>query len=172
VNINGAAPERRRPEIEHSSRHALELRIPPPVVAALIAGAMWGISVVAPVIDVPGPVRTVVAAILALAGGVFVTGAMISFLRARTTVSPMKPEMTSSLVRSGVYRVSRNPMYVGLLFVLAGWAVYLASAWSLIGPVAFVLYMNRYQIAPEERALSALFGAEYADYASKVRRWL
>jgi protein-S-isoprenylcysteine O-methyltransferase Ste14 len=63
-------------------------------------------------------------------------------------------------------------MYVGLLFVLAGWGVYLASAWSLIGPVAFVLYMNRFQIAPEERALSALFGAEYADYASKVRRWL
>ena len=151
---------------------ALELRIPPPVVAALIAGAMWGVSVVAPVIDVPGPVRTVVAAILALAGGVFAIWGLFAFHLARTTVNPMKPEATSSLVRSGVYRFSRNPMYVGLLSVLVGWAVYLASAWLLIGPVAFVLYMNRFQIAPEERALSALFGAEYADYTSKVRRWL
>jgi protein-S-isoprenylcysteine O-methyltransferase Ste14 len=154
------------------SWQVLELRIPPPVVAALIAGAMWGISAAAPVIDVPGPARTAVAAILALAGGVFVTWAMISFLRARTTINPMKPEATSSLVRTGVYRISRNPMYVGLVFVLVGWAAYLASAWALLGPVAFVLYMNWFQIAPEERVLAALFGAEYSAYASTVRRWL
>lgn len=151
---------------------ALELRIPPPVVAALFAVAMWGISLAAPPIDMPRSIRIGAAAILAIAGGVFVIWGLIAFHLARTTVNPMKPEATSSLVRSGVYRFSRNPMYVGLLFVLVGWAVYLACTWSLIGPVAFVLYMNRLQIAPEERALSALFGAGYADYASKVRRWL
>lgn len=151
---------------------ALELKIPPPVFAALTAGAMWAISRVAPSIDVPGTVRIVAAAILALAGAVLVFGGMISFLLARTTINPLKPERTTHLVRSGVYRISRNPMYVGLLFVLVGWAVYLASAWALLGPAAFVPCMNRFQIAPEERALAALFGVKYADYASKVRRWL
>ncbi|HSB48970.1 MAG TPA: isoprenylcysteine carboxylmethyltransferase family protein, partial [Burkholderiales bacterium] len=107
-----------------------------------------------------------------LMGGIFVIAGTISFALARTTINPMKPETTSSLVRSGVYGISRNPMYVGLLFVLAGWAAYLASAWALLGLVAFVPYMNRFQIAPEERALSALFGTEYTAYASKVRRWL
>jgi protein-S-isoprenylcysteine O-methyltransferase Ste14 len=151
---------------------ALELRVPPPVAAALFAGAMWAISFAPPVLEVPGPIRIATAAILALAGGLFDIAGMASFALARTTINPMKPETTSSLVRSGVYGISRNPMYVGLLFILAGWAVYLASPWALLGPVAFVPYMNRFQIAPEERALSARFGAEYAAYASKVRRWL
>jgi protein-S-isoprenylcysteine O-methyltransferase Ste14 len=151
---------------------ALELKIPPPVAAALVAGAMWGISLAAPLIDAPGSIRNVAAAILALVGGCFLVAGMISFLIARTTINPTKPEATSSLVRTGVYRISRNPMYVGLVFVLVGWAAYLASAWALLGPVAFVLYMNRFQIAPEERVLAALFGAEYSAYASTVRRWL
>lgn len=151
---------------------ALELKIPPPVAAALFAGAMWAISFASPVLDVPESVRNPAAMILALAGGALVIAGMISFALARTTINPMKPETTSSLVRSGVYAISRNPMYVGLLLVLAGWAVYLASAWALLGPVAFVPYMNRFQISPEERALSALFGAEYAAYTSKVHRWL
>ena len=154
------------------SWQTLELKIPPPVVAALIAGAMWGASFVPPLMDIPRSIRAAAAAILALAGGVFAVAGMISFVLARTTINPMLPESTSALVRSGVYRFSRNPMYVGVLFVLIGWAAYLASAWALLGPVAFVLYMNRFQIAPEERALSALFGPEYAAYASKVRRWL
>lgn len=154
------------------SRHALELRIPPPVVAALVAGAMWGISLAAPLIDAPGSIRNVAAAILAVVGGSFVIAGMVSFALARTTINPLKPETTTYLVRSGVYGISRNPMYVGLLFALVGWAVYLASAWALVGPVAFVLYMNRFQIAPEERVLAALFGADYSVYASTVRRWL
>jgi protein-S-isoprenylcysteine O-methyltransferase Ste14 len=63
-------------------------------------------------------------------------------------------------------------MYVGLLLVLIAWAAYLTSAWALLGPLGFVLYISRFQIAPEERVLSTLFGAEYTAYQSKVRRWL
>ena len=84
----------------------------------------------------------------------------------------MKPQTTSSLVCSGIYRVTRNPMYLGLVFVLVAWAVFLSSAWALLGPMAFALYMNRFQIAPEERVLSSMFGASYSDYLSRVRRWL
>jgi len=84
----------------------------------------------------------------------------------------MKPERTTSLVTGGIYRFTRNPMYIGLLLVLIGVASYLSSVWLLVGPVVFVLYMNRFQIAPEERVLSQAFGATYATYQSTVRRWL
>ena len=73
---------------------------------------------------------------------------------------------------SGVYRITRNPMYLGLLLILIAWAVFLSSAWLLLGPLTFVLYMNRFQIGPEERALSAMFGNSYAEYKARVRRWL
>ena len=151
---------------------ALELKIPPPAVAVLIAGAMWGISLVAPVLEVPAFIRVAAAVTIALAGGGFSLAGVISFRRARTTVNPMKPETTSSLVCSGIYRITRHPMYVGLLFVLVAWAVFLSSAWALLGPLAFVLYINRFQIAAEERVLSGMFGNDYSAYKSRVRRWL
>jgi len=151
---------------------SLELKIPPPAVALIIASIMWGVSLIAPVLEVPALMRVVVAVTIAMAGvGVSLAG-VIAFRRARTTVNPMKPETTSSLVCSGIYKATRNPMYVGVLFVLVAWAVFLSSAWALLGPVAFVLYINRFQIVPEERVLLAMFGADYSGYKSKVRRWL
>jgi protein-S-isoprenylcysteine O-methyltransferase Ste14 len=97
---------------------------------------------------------------------------VLAFRRARTTINPTQPQLTSSLVSSGIYTVTRNPMYVGLLLVLVAWAIVLSSAWALLGPVAYFFYIGRFQIAPEERALATLFGAEYAAYTSRVRRWL
>ena len=133
---------------------------------------MWAISLVAPALEVPAFIRVAAAVTIALAGGGFSLAGIISFRRARTTVNPMKPETTSSLVCSGIYGVTRNPMYVGLLFILIAWALFLSSAWALLGPLAFVLYMNRFQIAPEERVLSAMFATGYSAYKSSVRRWL
>jgi protein-S-isoprenylcysteine O-methyltransferase Ste14 len=151
---------------------ALELKVPPPVVALVIAGAMWGVSRITPVLEVPTIARVAAATTIALIGAGFDLAALLAFWRARTTINPMKPQATSSVVCTGVYRVTRNPMYVGLLLLLVAWATYLSSAWAMVGPVAFVLYMNRFQIAPEERVLSALFGKDYSDYQSRVRRWL
>ena len=151
---------------------SLELKIPPPVVAALLAVAMWGIAFVAPLVEVPTLLRVCVAIAIALAGGVFSLAGIMSFRRARTTVNPMKPEAATSLVSSGIYRITRNPMYVGLLFVLVAWAAFLSSAWSLLGPLAFLLYISHFQIRPEERVLSELFSAEYSAYKARVRRWL
>jgi protein-S-isoprenylcysteine O-methyltransferase Ste14 len=75
-------------------------------------------------------------------------------------------------VCSGIYQVSRNPMYVGLALFLTAWAVYLSSIWACLGVLGFVLYISRFQIAPEERALTKIFGTEFTNYQSKVRRWL
>lgn len=150
----------------------LELKVPPPVVALLVVVVMWGVSLNALSWEAPAPVRIAVALAIAAVGAAFSVAGVIAFRRARTTVNPMKPEAASSLVSSGVYNVTRNPMYVGLLLVLVAWAAFLSSALSLFGPLAFAAYIGRFQIRPEERALSALFGAEYSAYKARVRRWL
>ena len=151
---------------------SLELKVPPPLVAAIVAAAMWGISRVTPLLEVARAYRVCAAITIATAGGFFSIGGFLAFRRARTTVNPMKPESASSLVASGVYRITRNPMYVGLLLVLIAWATFLAAPWALLGPLAFVLYIGRFQIVPEEAVLTRLFGTEYAEYKAKVHRWL
>ena len=84
----------------------------------------------------------------------------------------MSPESTSSLVTAGLYRYSRNPIYVADVIFLLSWAFYLNNPISLLGIVGFVLYMNRFQIQPEERALEANFGQAYLDFKARVRRWI
>ncbi|MGH8749108.1 MAG: methyltransferase family protein [Burkholderiales bacterium] len=133
---------------------------------------MWGIAMIAPQVELPAGVRLAACAAIAVAGLVFGAAGIGSFRRARTTLHPTRPQEASSLVRSGIYRITRNPMYLGLALVLAAWAVFLSSAWALFGPLAFMLYMSHFQIAAEERALSRLFGSEYASYKASVRRWL
>ena len=152
--------------------HVLDLKIPPPVVAILIGAAMWFASRWGPSIDLPLFVRSLLFGAIAVAGGAVALAGELEFKRARTTVNPFKPQNTSTLVTSGVYRRTRNPMYVGLLLVVVGWAAFLCSAWALAGPVAFVVYISRFQIAPEERALAGKFGAAYSDYLEHVRRWI
>lgn len=98
--------------------------------------------------------------------------ALVHFLRSRTTVNPLKPDSASALVTGGIYRFTRNPMYLGLATLLLAWAIYLGNLAALAGVPLFILYMNRFQIAPEERALEARFGAEYRLYRARVRRWL
>lgn len=150
----------------------LELKVPPPIVALLIGGAMWVASRSGPALDLPLFVRIVAFAAISLVGGATALAGDLAFRRAQTTINPFRPQNTSALVVSGVYRFTRNPMYLGLLLVLAGWSAFLCSAVALLGPVAFVAYITRFQIVPEERTLLAKFGADYAAYLARVRRWL
>lgn len=151
---------------------ALELKIPPPIVMLLTAGAMWLVAYAMPAASLSWPRQWLVALVLAVTGiGLAVQGAR-SFRRASTTVNPLKPETTSSLVTSGIYRFTRNPMYLGMSIVLTGWTVFLGNLVALIGVPVFMLYIGRFQIAPEERVLITLFGKEFSDYQQQVRRWL
>lgn len=151
---------------------SLELKVPPPAVAAVVAIVMWGLSFLVPTLEIPWPYRAAVALAIALVGGAFSGIGVVAFRRAHTTVNPMKPGSASALVNTGIYRITRNPMYVGMLLVLVGWAVFLAAPWLLLGPLVFLLYMGRFQIAPEEQALTSVFGAAYTAYQGEVRRWL
>ena len=152
--------------------NTLENKIPPPIVAVLFGVLMWGGSAYLPSIDVAHSIRVVLALLVFCTGGFFDLSGAASFRRAKTTVNPLKPETASALVSTGIYRYSRNPMYVGFAMFLTAWAFYLASPLLLLGVLGFVLYMNRFQITPEERALTALFGADFLAYQAKVRRWL
>jgi len=153
--------------------NALELKIPPVAVALLLAVAMWFASSVVPLsFELPFAARAIAAAIPALVGAGIGLAGVAAFRQARTSVNPIKPDAASALVGSGIYGVSRNPMYLGLLLALLAWATYLSNALAFIVGMAFVPYMNRFQIMPEERVLSASFGAEFADYKARVRRWL
>lgn len=152
---------------------SLALKIPPPVVAACVAVAMWLLSHVAPTLfSTSDLARIGMAVAIALLGGAISLAGILEFRRARTTVNPLKPHRASALVVSGIYKLTRNPMYVGLLLVLVAWAVFLSATWPFVGPVVFVAYIGRFQIAPEEKVMAEKFGAEYAAYKLRVRKWL
>jgi protein-S-isoprenylcysteine O-methyltransferase Ste14 len=150
----------------------LELKVPPDAVWLAVAALMWLGSLATPEVAVSAPLRLAVAAPLVAAGIAVILEARLVLSRAQTTWRPAEPGRTTSLVTHGVYRFSRNPIYLGMLLVLVAWAVGLASPVALLVAAAFVLYMDRFQIRPEERALAAVMGAEYRDYVRRVRRWL
>jgi len=151
---------------------SLELKVPPPAVALVFGLLMWLVSTLGGAVDVSSGIRIGSVIVVASIGVVLGVTAMASFLRAKTTMNPTRPGATSSLVTHGVFRVTRNPMYLSLVLYLVAWAVYLSNWVSLLLVPVFVLYIDQFQIKPEERALSALYGAEYASYKARVRRWL
>lgn len=150
----------------------LEARLPAPILAALIAATMWLIwrdVQLAPVWSEP---RVAVAVLMSQISAALVVAAGISFWRARTTIDPMHPERAAMLVTTGIYRYTRNPMYLSLLLLLLAYALRIDALAAFSGPAFFAGYVTRFQIVPEERALRAKFSADYAHYCLHVRRWL
>ena len=149
----------------------LELRIPPVALTLIFAVTMAAIAYCVPAsVLVPG--RLALSITVVLLGALIALAGVMAFRTQKTTVNPLAPEQYSSLVTSGIYRISRNPMYLGFLLLLLGWCVYLANWASALFLPAFVSYMNHFQIRPEERALTERFGVEFTAYIRSVRRWL
>ena len=152
--------------------NALELRIPPAAVFAAAALLMGLIASALPTLRFAVPGHLVLAVAVMVVGGMIGVAGILAFNRAQTTIHPMKPGEATSLVTTGIYTRSRNPMYLALLLGLLAWAIYLGHPVSLLLLPGFVLYMNRFQIIPEERALEAKFGADFKAYCARVRRWV
>jgi len=155
---------------------SFELKLPPPLLALGCAILMWILAKLA-----GGSGQTGVQPLSLLSGfalAVAITGLGIGFIavqqfrKAQTTLSPLKPESSSALVDTGIFSKSRNPMYLGVLLILTGWAIYLGQPITLAGLVIFVLYITRFQIVPEERVLMKTFGRDFTDYKGRVRRWI
>lgn len=108
----------------------------------------------------------------ATAGALFLLPAVLSFIRHKTTVNPQSPELASTLVTDGIYSVTRNPMYVGMLIMLAAFALWLGAAGAVLAVVTFFLAIDRFQIRGEEQALTRAFGKPFEDYVARIPRWL
>lgn len=133
---------------------------------------MWGLAKAFPGLAIDASLLRWAAIAVMGAGFLIEAVSVLAFLRVRTTVTPLKPEKASTLVVSGFYRVSRNPMYLGMLFLLIGWALWLGNSAVLIMLPLFVVYLTIFQIKPEEAALSEKFGADFQAYCRRVRRWI
>lgn len=152
--------------------HFLDNRLPPLLVAVGVAVIMRGAPSLAPALHVSWPGRELLAWVLVIVGALVIFAGVATFARHKTTVNPFKPATASSLVDTGIYGRTRNPMYVGVALALLGYAALLSHPLSLIAALLFPAYIHRFQIAPEERALDSVFGEAYDAYKKRVPRWL
>lgn len=146
--------------------------VPPPIIGLLFGLAMWGLARGAPDYAGAFPGQLWAAALIAGAGLAIDLVSIGAFFKRKTTVNPLTPAKTNALVIDGLYRFSRNPMYLGLLMILAGWALYLGNILNVALLGLFVWAINELQIKPEEKALREKFGADYDAYCKRVRRWI
>ncbi len=150
----------------------LELKIPPPVIALLCAAGMWAIAHNSVPYVLSPAMRWALVAIYALLGVTFDFAGLLAFRQSKTTINPLHPEKSSALVSHGIYRITRNPMYCGMAALLLAWAAYLQSPLSVAGVLLFIGYITQFQIKPEERMLTGIFGDAFIQYQQRVRRWL
>lgn len=149
----------------------MRLKIIPPLVFLIFGALMYALDHFLPVGEFDFYGRTVLIKVLIALGLVVAVLAFVQFARHKTTTNPRELEKVSALVTTGIYKISRNPMYLGLLLFLLAWGLYLGNAFNTITAAAFVSYMNAFQIRPEEEALQRKFGQAYSQYCKAVRRW-
>ena len=150
----------------------IDLKIPPPVIACVMAALMYVSQLLLGTLELELANKLTISLSIAAAALLLDFFALWRFVQAKTTVNPIKADKVSALVTTGVYRFSRNPMYVGNALFLLAWMVYLANPLNALFIVAYVMYTTKFQIIPEERILTEHFGDEYRSFCQQVRRWL
>jgi protein-S-isoprenylcysteine O-methyltransferase Ste14 len=146
--------------------------IPPPLVTAFASSLMWWVHKQTPNMQLHSIANKPLAIALGLIALGLMLATVVEFWRVGTTVNPLKPTNTSSLVTSGVLRLSRNPIYLGDVLLLVAWATWLGSISALIVVPIFMAYITQFQIKPEEKALGSKFSQEFDEYCKSVRRWI
>lgn len=145
----------------------------PPIFQIIFGGLISrGMTTAIPQAAIPFPMLKYAGFGLVAVGAVILVASVFKFSQEKTTINPLDPEQASELVISGLYRLTRNPMYLGLALILLGYAAYLQNLAALVGPIVFLFTMTYLQIKPEEAALTKKFGLQYDDYRHHVRRWL
>lgn len=150
----------------------MKLKILPPLQALITVFLMWGLAQLAPFAHIFIPGKMIIVLFFLITGSLIDLSAIYVFIKAKTTVNPMKPNTTSTLVSNGIFRYSRNPMYLGMLLLLTAWAIWLGNIFNIVLLILFMLYITFFQIKPEEDALSKLFGDQFSQYCATTRRWL
>ena len=150
----------------------MKLKIPPAVQAFLFALLMWLIDRFTNSEHLNFEYQKELSWFIFVFGSCIGIIAVYSFIKAHTTVDPTKPEKASQLVHTGIYKFTRNPMYLSMFFILLAFAVRLDNLYSFTVLVLYVWYITSFQIKPEEEALAKLFGQVYTNYCENVRRWI
>lgn len=148
----------------------LELKIPPLIQVLIFASLMWIIHQNTSSFNDTGSIY--LASTLFLISLIISLFAVFNFRTEDTTVDPRDPNKTTGLVLKGIYNYTRNPMYLGFFLSLLSWGIFLENIYSISFSFLFIIYMNRFQIKPEERILLQKFGTEYQNYKASVRRWI
>jgi len=149
----------------------MKLKVPPVFIVAICAAAMWFLDqYILSAYAYVFPYQRILSTVAFVSCMLLLMMSMYAFRKQRTTFDPTHPDKASSLVQTGIFKVSRNPMYVSMLLLLTGWAVKLGNPFGVLILILFVWYMTQFQIKAEEEALIEVFGEEYKAYCRKVRR--
>lgn len=151
---------------------ALELRFPPPIIFVISLLIIGLINWCFPSFRMESALILVLSGFCFLASGIIGLSSLAMFYRQKTTVNPINVSSATTLVDTGLYAFSRNPMYLALALLLLSICFWLGNLLGLTGVILFIAFITRFQIIPEERALSEIFGENYQRYCQRVRRWL
>ena len=151
----------------------MHLKIPPPIVALIGILLIFLSKDYILILYLHPHLQNTLSLLFLIIGFVIIFLATKEFKKSETTVNPMKPETSTKLVTSGIFKYTRNPMYLGLASILLASCFYFSSLLGIIIYVPlFIFYITVFQIIPEEESMKSLFNDEYLDYCSKVRRWI
>jgi protein-S-isoprenylcysteine O-methyltransferase Ste14 len=150
----------------------LELKIPPLLIMVIFGIISWLIAIYTPSSEWLVNIQIAATSFFFVTGSLFLLSSLSLFRKNKTTVNPLEPKATSVIVTTGIYSISRNPMYVGMLLYLLSWGLYLSNYFSILVDIVFIFYINVFQIIPEENILTLQFGQQYKKYQSQVRRWI
>lgn len=149
----------------------MKIRLFPPLVMVIFAGLMYILDRWLPFGEFDFFGRRILAVFFVVLGFLVMFLAVFQFVRAKTTANPIQLKKTRSLVTRGIYKYTRNPMYLGMLLLLLAFGLELGNAFNTLVAAGFVSYINRFQIRYEEQALTELFGKRYQQYCQATRRW-
>lgn len=150
----------------------LDRKIPPPIAAIILASAMYWLSEFGSNQIFPTSIKNVLLSTFLGLGLIFDGYSVFLFLKSKTTINPLNGGNVNQLVTAGLYKTTRNPMYLGLTFFLLAFGFHLNTGLPLALVIVFIWYITIFQIIPEERELDLIFGVEYKKYSKNVRRWL
>ena len=150
----------------------MRLLVPPPIYAIGFAGFIWAMSLWFPQFGFDFTGKVVLSGVVAITGLGLDLVSLQRFFKAHTTVSPMSPRDTKTIVEDGIYRYTRNPMYLGLTLILGAFALWIGNLLGFIAIPVFIWVITQFQIRPEEEILLEKFGEPFGDYMMRVRRWI
>ena len=148
----------------------MKTKIPPPIIALICMVINYLSTYLINPIKFPN--IEIIGGLILLLGVATAMLATLLFKKDKTTVNPMNPEETTTLVTTGIFSITRNPMYLGLFLSISSTILFFGSWFGIIILMFFVWYINKFQIIPEEEAMEKLFGNKYDEYRQNVRRWI